>query len=98
MGSRPPRQVIYRPTPTAATIYQSVIPEEDFTNLSNYIDDLKAQRAQKTKETEALGYGVEEMAKRDQQRREQETNTYRASLPKKPFPDSRYGAPGTTKP
>ena len=50
MGGRPPQQVIYRPSPTAPTVYQSVIPEEDFTNLSNYIDDLKDQRAKKKKE------------------------------------------------
>ena len=33
MGSRPSAPVTYRPTPTAPTIYQSVIPEEDFENL-----------------------------------------------------------------
>ena len=90
MGSRPPRQVIYRPTPTASTIYQSVIPEEDFTNLSNYIDDLKAQRAEKKKETEALGYGEADMAARQKQYQKQEQDTYKASLPKRP-----PGSPGS---
>jgi len=44
MGSRPSAPVTYRPTPTAPTIYQSVIPEADYTNLSNYVSELKAER------------------------------------------------------
>ena len=44
MGSRPSAPVTYRPTPTAATIYQSVVPEADYENLSNYIGELKAER------------------------------------------------------
>ena len=43
MGSRPSAPVSYRPTPTAPTIYQSVIPEEDYKNLSSYVDELKAE-------------------------------------------------------
>ena len=49
MGSRPSAPVTYRPTPTAPTIYQSVIPEADYTNLSNYVSELKAERAKKKK-------------------------------------------------
>ena len=48
MGSRPSAPVTYRPTPTAATIYQSVVPEADYENvLSNYIGELKAEREKK---------------------------------------------------
>ena len=82
MGGRPPRQVIYRPTPTASTIYQSVIPEADFKNLSNYIDDLKAQRAQKKKEREAIGFGDADIAARQKQYLQAEQDTYQKSLPK----------------
>ena len=49
MGSRPSAPVTYRPTPTAPTIYQSVIPEADYTNLSNYVSELKAEREKKRK-------------------------------------------------
>ena len=50
MGSRPSAPVTYRPTPTAPTIYQSVIPEADYTNLSNYVSELKAEREKKKDE------------------------------------------------
>ena len=49
MGSRPSAPVTYRPTPTAPTIYQSVIPEADYENLTNYLNELKAERAKKKK-------------------------------------------------
>ena len=85
MGGRPPRQVIYRPSPTAPTIYQSVIPEEDFKNLSNYIDDLKDQRAKKKKERESIGFGDAAMAARQKQYMQAEQDTYQKSLPKNPI-------------
>ena len=47
MGSRPSAPVTYRPTPTAPTIYQSIVPEEDFERASKYVDELKAERAKK---------------------------------------------------
>jgi len=85
MGGRPPQQVIYRPSPTAPTVYQSVIPEEDFTNLSNYIDDLKEQRAKKKKEREDLGFSDAAMAARQKSYLDQERDTYQRSLPKNPI-------------
>jgi len=97
MGGRPPRQVIYRPSPTAPTIYQSVIPEEDFKNLSNYIDDLKDQRAQKKKEREAIGFGDAAMAARQKQYMQAEQDTYQKSLPKNPIkPGGTSSAQGFT--
>ena len=53
MGSRPSAPVTYRPSPTASTIYQSVIPDEDYENLSSYVDELKAERKKKKEEREA---------------------------------------------
>ena len=47
MGSRPSAPVTYRPTPTAPTIYQSIVPEEDFERAGDYVDELKAERAKK---------------------------------------------------
>ena len=47
MGSRPSAPVTYRPTPTAPTIYQSVIPEKDFQLARDYVDELKAERKKK---------------------------------------------------
>jgi len=85
MGGRPPQQVIYRQSPTAPTVYQSVIPEEDFTNLSNYIDDLKDQRAKKKKEREDLGFSDSAMAARQKSYLQQEQDAYKASLPKNPI-------------
>ena len=52
MGSRPSAPVTYRPTPTAPTIYQSVIPEKDFELARDYVDELKAERAKKRKRLE----------------------------------------------
>ena len=49
MGSRPSAPVTYRPTPTAPTIYQSLIPDKDYENLSSYVDELKAERKKKKK-------------------------------------------------
>ena len=40
MGSRPSAPVTYRPTPTAPTIYQSIVPEEDFTRAGDYVAEL----------------------------------------------------------
>ena len=55
MGSRPSAPVTYRPTPTAPTIYQSVIPEADYTNLSNYVSELKAEREKKKERQRSNG-------------------------------------------
>ena len=97
MGGRPPQQVIYRPSPTAPTVYQSVIPEEDFTNLSNYIDDLKEQRAKKKKEREDLGFSDAAMAARQKSYLQQEQDAYKASLPKNPItPGGTSSAQGFT--
>ena len=97
MGGRPPQQVIYRPSPTAPTVYQSVIPEEDFTNLSNYIDDLKEQRAKKKKEREDLGFSDAAMAARQKQYMQAEQDTYQKSLPKNPIkPGGTSSAQGFT--
>mgnify|MGYP003123470926 CR=1 FL=1 len=84
MGSRPSAPVTYRPTPTAATIYQSVIPEEDYKNLSSYVDELKAERQKKKSEREAQGIGGSAFKKRLDLYSQAEADTYKASLPKKP--------------
>ena len=85
MGSRPSAPVSYRPTPTAPTIYQSVIPEADYTNLSNYLSELKAERAKKRKTLEDSGFGSADVLKRQQQYMQAEQDAYKASQPKKPI-------------
>jgi len=91
MGSRPSAPVTYRPTPTAPTIYQSVIPEADYQNLSSYVSDLKAQREKKKKDREAMGFGGSAFEQRMKQYAQAEQDMYKASLPKKP-----PGSPGST--
>ena len=94
MGSRPSAPVSYRPTPTAPTIYQSVIPEADYQNLTNYLNELKSERAKKKKEREAIGLGDTDMAARQQQYRQAEQDMYKASLPKTSLGSG--GSTGTT--
>ncbi len=91
MGSRPSAPVTYRPTPTAPTIYQSVIPEADYTNLSNYVSELKAEREKKKKDREAMGFGGPAFQKRLGQYSQAEQDTYAKAMPKKP-----PGSPGST--
>tara|TARA_R100000426_G_scaffold15499_1_gene14541 strand:+ start:18 stop:305 length:288 start_codon:yes stop_codon:yes gene_type:complete len=94
MGSRPSAPVSYRPTPTAPTIYQSVIPEADYQNLTNYLNELKSERAKKKKEREAIGLGDADMAARQKQYRQAEQDMYKASLPKTSLGSG--GSTGTT--
>ncbi len=85
MGSRPSAPVTYRPTPTAPTIYQSVIPEADFELARNYVDELKTEREAKRKKLEDAGFGSSDMKKRQEQYMKAEQDMYKASLPKKPI-------------
>ena len=82
MGSRPSAPVTYRPTPTAPTIYQSVIPEAAYTNLSNYVSELKAERAKKQLELENAGFGAADMAARQKSYLQAEKDAYAQSLKK----------------
>ena len=91
MGSRPSAPVTYRPTPTAPTIYQSIIPEEDFKLARDYVDELKSERKKKRDRLEAAGFGAADMQKRQQEYMKAEQDMYKASLPKKP-----PGSPGAT--
>jgi len=85
MGSRPSAPVTYRPTPTAPTIYQSVIPEKDYENLSNYVSELKAERQKKKAEREAQGIGGEAFKKRLDLYAQAEADTYAKAMPKNPL-------------
>ena len=82
MGSRPSAPVSYRPTPTAPTIYQSVIPEADYENLGNYLKELKAERAKKRQERQVQGLGDADVAARQKMYAQAEQDMYKASLPK----------------
>ena len=92
MGSRPSAPVTYRPTPTAPTIYQSVIPDKDYKNLSSYVDELKAERKKKKSEREAQGIGGAAFKKRLDLYSQAEADTYAKSMPKNPL------GGGSTKP
>ena len=82
MGSRPSAPVTYRPTPTAPVIYQSVIPEEDFERTTDYINELKGERAKKKAELEAQGFGAADMAARQKSYLQAEQDAYSQSLKK----------------
>ena len=79
---RPSAPVTYRPTPTAPVIYQSVIPEEDFERATDYINELKGERAKKKQEMEAQGFGAAAMAERQRALLQAEKDTYEKSLKK----------------
>ena len=85
MGSRPSAPVTYRPTPTAPTIYQSVIPDKDYKNLSKYVDELKAERQKKKSEREAQGIGGAAFKKRLDLYNQPEADTYAKAMPKNPL-------------
>ena len=85
MGSRPSAPVTYRPTPTAPTIYQSVIPDKDYENLSSYVDELKAERKKKKEEREAQGIGGAAFKKRLDLYNQAEADTYAKAMPKNPI-------------
>ena len=82
MGSRPSAPVTYRPTPTAPVIYQSIVPEEDFKRASDYVDDLKAERAKKKQDLASAGFGAADMAARQKSYLQAEQDAYKASQPK----------------
>ena len=84
MGSRPSAPVTYRPTPTAPTIYQSIIPEEDFKLARDYVDELKSERKKKRDRLESAGFGAADMKKRQEEYMKAEQDMYKASLPKRP--------------
>ena len=84
MGSRPSAPVTYRPTPTAPTIYQSVIPEKDFQLARDYVDELKAERAKKKQERQVQGLGDADVSARQKMYAQAEQDAYKASLPKRP--------------
>ena len=94
MGSRPSAPVTYRPTPTAPTIYQSVIPEADFQLARDYVDELKTERKKKRDRLESAGFGASDMQKRQDQYMKAEQDMYKASLPKTSLGSS--GSTGTT--
>ena len=79
---RPSAPVTYRPTPTAPVIYQSIIPEEDFDRATDYINELKGERAKKKQEMEAQGFGANAMAERQKALLQAEKDTYEKSLKK----------------
>lgn len=79
---RPSAPVTYRPTPTAPVIYQSIIPEEDFERATDYINELKGERAKKKQEMEAQGFGAAAMAERQRALLQAEKDTYEKSLKK----------------
>ena len=79
---RPSAPVTYSPTPTAPVIYQSIIPEEDFERATDYINELKGERAKKKQEMEAQGFGAAAMAERQRALLQAEKDTYEKSLKK----------------
>lgn len=83
MGRSPaPAPVTYVPEPQAPTVYQSLVPEEDFERASSYINELKAER-EKTKAERYLEVGTPEEIGQRMKRRENITEAaYESSMPK----------------
>jgi len=83
MGSRPaPAPVTYIPEPVAPTVFQSVVPEEDFARSTSYIQELKAEREAAKAERYAEIGTPEEIRSRMDKRNKVTKTAYESSLPK----------------
>jgi len=82
MGSRPaPAPITYIPKPIAPTVFQSVVPEEDFERATQYIQDLKTEReAAKAKRYAEIGTPEEIRSRMDKRGKVTEA-AYESSLP-----------------
>jgi len=82
MGSRPaPAPVTYIPEPVAPTVFQSVVPEEDFARATQYIQELKTERkAAKADRYAEIGTPEEIRARMDKRSKVTEA-AYESSLP-----------------
>lgn len=82
MGSRPsPAPTTYIPAPVAPTVFQSVVPEEDFARATQYIQDLKTEReAAKAERYAEIGTPEEIRARMDKRNKVTEA-AYESSLP-----------------
>ena len=85
MGSRAPSTTRYVRTPTAPIIYTAKIPDKDFQAAADYTKELKDRRANIRRNFEAMGFGTEDIKKRQELYRKQEEDVYKASMPKKPI-------------
>lgn len=83
MGRSPePAPVTYVTETQGPTVYQSIVPDEDFELASNYINELKAER-EKTKAERYLEVGTpEEIGQRMQRRNDITEAAYESSMPK----------------
>ena len=83
MGSKPaPAPVTYIPKPSAPTVFQSVVPEEDFARSTSYIQQLKAEREAAKAERYAEVGTPEEIRSRMDKRNKVTEAAYESSLPK----------------
>jgi hypothetical protein len=83
MGSRPaPAPVTYIPEPVAPTVFQSVVPEEDFARATQYIQELKTERETAKAERYAEIGTPEEIRARMDKRSKVTEAAYESSLPK----------------
>lgn len=83
MGSRSPAPTTYIPAPVAPTIFQSVVPEEDFARSAQYIQELKAEREAAKAERYAEVGTPEEIGQRMEERDTKTETAYLDSLPGK---------------
>jgi hypothetical protein len=82
MGSRPaPAPVTYIPEPVAPTVFQSVVPEEDFARATQYIQELKTERETAKAERYAEIGTPEEIRARMDKRSKVTEAAYESSLP-----------------
>jgi len=82
MGSKPaPAPVTYIPKPSAPTVFQSVVPEEDFARSTSYVQELKAERETAKAENYAEIGTPEEIRSRMDKRNKVAEAAYESSLP-----------------
>jgi pyruvate/2-oxoglutarate dehydrogenase complex dihydrolipoamide acyltransferase (E2) component len=80
-SSPPPAPTTYIPEPQAPTVFQSFVPEEDFTRAADYINQLKTER-EKTKAERYAEVGTpEEIGQRMKERNAKTESAYLSSLP-----------------
>ncbi len=82
MGNKPaPAPVTYIPSPQAPTVFQSVVPEEDFARATQYIQELKTERETAKAERYAEIGTPEEIRARMDKRNKVTEAAYESSLP-----------------
>jgi hypothetical protein len=80
-GSKPSAPTVYMPAPTAPTVYQSIVPEEDYQMLEERLKRIQDQTNVALQQRYKEVGTPEELGARQAGRRVQENAAYLSSLP-----------------